>query len=109
MTIPLEKILTISAKEYCEMNGQKLLEYNAIGVHCASFECFVNYIESKRELLNDMIKKFAENVPSETEVVVDYGFSISTTSTTSHGTSCLSYLGSGTALIPKSFRNKINS
>jgi hypothetical protein len=33
MTIPLTKILTISARDYCEMYGKSLADYEAVGVH----------------------------------------------------------------------------
>ena len=74
---PLEKILIVSARDYCESVGMKLSDYKMRGVHQ---ECF------------SKLESFAGNVPPNTEVVVDYVFKIINKS----------YLSaSGTALIPK--------
>jgi len=74
MAIELEKILTISASEYCEMNGKQLKDYLPKGV------------QGEPENLQ---------VPDDTEVVVSYQIRYAGTRTTIHK------YGMGTALIPK--------
>ncbi len=56
MTIGIEKILTISAKEWFEITGKNPNEYEAQGVH---YDCMHSFPE-------DVLKK----TPSEVEVVV---------------------------------------
>jgi len=51
----LAKILTISARDYCEMKGLDLGCYKAIGVHVRGTH-----------------EEFAQIMPDEAEVVVDY-------------------------------------
>ena len=50
--IPLEKILTISATEYCSMAGKSLNDYTAIGVYGPFLDSL--------------------NAPARTEVIVGY-------------------------------------
>ncbi len=70
-----EKVLTISAKEYCENKGTNLADYELIGV-------------SDRDLKGySFAGLFIKSVPSGTEVIVDYRIG---------GT-----YEAGTALIPK--------
>ncbi|MDP1695893.1 MAG: hypothetical protein Q8L29_03200 [archaeon] len=59
MAINIEKILTISATEWFEMNGKNPREYEARGVHSD---------ESK------VPEALAEVVPSKAEVVVGYRY-----------------------------------
>lgn len=74
---PLEKILTVSARDYCEYEGKKLSDYVMQGVHCEEDIARISY--------------FVKMVPKQTEVVVDYKFCKGR----------YTYLKSGTALIPK--------
>jgi hypothetical protein len=60
-TFPLEKILTISATEYCEMSGKNLSRYKAVGVHDDSMSYW-----------GDPTEHFSGFVPAEAEVVVNY-------------------------------------
>ncbi len=74
---PKEKILTISAENYCKYVGKNLSDYNLVGVHSHDF--FVDMNEDKFLPPQDIRWR----IPSGTEVVVNY------------------YAGDGTALIPK--------
>jgi hypothetical protein len=86
MAIKLDKILTMSAKDYCEMQRKRLSDYKARGVHCYGG-----------------INSFKNSVPNETEVIVDYKFSI--TSAVEKGRSIENFeYASGTALIPKNIQ-----
>lgn len=61
---PLEKILTVSARDYCESVGKKLSAYEMQGVHV------INVREPfKRE---NSLNKFREAIPANAEAVVDY-------------------------------------
>ena len=55
---PQEKILTISAKEYCESLGKNLSDYEVIGIRGDSSRI--------------VAKLHYDDVPKETEVVVGY-------------------------------------
>jgi len=59
MKFPLEKILTISARDYCEMNGKYLVDYTAKGIH-------VNEHDYK------VMESFLKQIPADAEVVVEY-------------------------------------
>lgn len=59
---PLEKILTISARDYCEMFEKELKQYEPRGVHV-----------SERYLFG--LEEFKKNIPEGTEVVVNFQFS----------------------------------
>ncbi len=77
---PLEKILTMSAGDYCGLNnGRKLSDYTARGVHLSG-----NYGHNAERC-------FKEKIPTGTEVVVDYIAAV--------GDKWVAM--SGTALIPK--------
>jgi len=82
---PLEKILTISARDYCESVGKNLQDYEMKGVHIQSSSVGPKIIEE----LN-------EKIPKNTEVIVEYRFS-------NGGYFNVKYekYASGTALIPK--------
>ena len=71
---PLEKILTISVRDWCEISGKELREYIAKGVHAIGDHYRLR-------------EAFQNAVPSDVEVVVEYRFG--------------SQLASGTALIPR--------
>jgi len=92
MTIPLEKVLTISAREWCDMYGKKLDDYEAKGIHYEVYD-----MDFKKQLS----KEFASQVPDNAEIVVGYRFS-----TNPNGGNVSSRIvprdyASGTALIPK--------
>jgi hypothetical protein len=94
MSIKLDKILTMSAKDYCEMHGKKLYEYEARFIHYAFSSEYGDVYKFK--------ENFKNRVPKGTEVIVDYRFSIGGAGdlhTTSFG-----YYASGTALIPKNIQ-----
>lgn len=87
---PLDKILTISARDYCDMKGTKLSEYDARGVHLSSCE----YLNGRKDPTIAGI--FAHEVPTEAEIVVGYHASVGDTSDVfTH------FTAEGTALIPK--------
>ena len=65
MTIELGRLLTISARDYCEMYGKELNQYNARGIH---LECS-NEGSSK---YHEIAKQFSEIVPENAEIVVGY-------------------------------------
>lgn len=79
---PLEKILTVSARDYCESVGNNLGDYKLVGIHIHS--------GNSKYMAQDV---FRERIPTGTEVIVSYQ---------------IAYVGfnfsvdvSGTALIPK--------
>lgn len=81
MKIPLEKILTISASEYCKAAGKRLKGYSAFGVvHDSPFGYFKIKGEEKKAI-------FVE-APEGTEAIVNYKML--------YNNYCM-----GTALIPK--------
>ena len=63
MAIKLEKILPMRAKDWCESQGRKLLDYTLVGVH---------YSTTRRE---DLIVCLAKKVPKNAVIVTDYKFS----------------------------------
>ena len=118
MAFPLERILTISAEAYCKIKNKRLEDYNAVPVHAQQDSILkvrktVEYGKGIRSIFPKVsskvirrgdIRDFAELVPSEAEVVVDYRQSIGGgigSITFTH-----TYSGSGTALIPKSNNSK---
>ncbi len=84
MTIALDKILTISARDWCEMHGKSLTDYEARGVH-------IDALDPDEQVL----KYFVQKVPVEAEVVVAFQQVYSGRHVNSR------YLASGTALIPR--------
>lgn len=63
--ISLEKILTLTASEYCKIVGKKLGDYSAIGVmHDSPFGYYKIKDEEKKEILVE--------APERTEVIVNY-------------------------------------
>jgi|SRR3989344_355428 len=96
----LEKILTISAREYCESVGKPLSDYEFFGVHLDK----VNYWANPTEY-------FAELVPSEAEVVVNYSVQRSFGSSyedakSGQNAKWIQFTAHGTALIPKTLTFK---
>ncbi len=75
---PLEKILTVSARDYCESVREKLSDYEMKGVHAGDIDLFL------------------EEIPRNTERVVAY---ICCTADFDHNKNYR--ISSGTALIPK--------
>ena len=86
MAINLDKILTISARDYCEMNEKDIRNYEAVGLHYALFAGGLK-----------IYSFVAERVPEKAEIVVDFIHSVGG-SASCEGTVCYA---SGTALIPK--------
>jgi len=84
MTIPLEKILNVDVRDYIESKGTQLSDYEMQGVFSQKGD----------------IGTFAEGVPDETEVVVNYQF-IPCGAASAQGITMLDYRQVGTALIPK--------
>lgn len=92
MAFDLEKILTISAGDYCQIQGKSLADYEAKGFHF-----LVKDIKDGTKL-GELLKAY---VPKEAEVIVEfrpyfteYGVSFSRGPVSIFG-------ASGTALIPK--------
>ncbi|MBW3004430.1 hypothetical protein KY310_01190 [Candidatus Woesearchaeota archaeon] len=89
---PLEKILNVTATEYCLSVGKKLSDYELRGVHFGSGH---NYENAAAAYVFD----FAENIPKNAEVVVNYQMSISKAGTSM--TTESEVIATGVALIPK--------
>lgn len=88
---PLEKILTISAREYCESKGKNLSDYEMFGVHAQGYD-----IRAVSEIFC--------NQAGNAEVVVNYQFirhSVPTKNTKQQETEQEIMIAAGTALIPK--------
>lgn len=85
MTIALDKILTISARDYCDMHGKSLTDYEERGVH----------IEEPDSSELTILESFAQKVPEEAEIIVAYQQQIISEEPNDI------YFADGTALIPK--------
>jgi len=85
MKIPLDKILTCSARDYIESIGKKLEDYEMEGIH------LLQRLQSSKSLI-DVIDPL-KGVPINIEVVTDCNFNILDT--------FYNCIVSGTALIPK--------
>tara|TARA_Y100000310_G_scaffold255151_1_gene262415 strand:+ start:312 stop:596 length:285 start_codon:yes stop_codon:yes gene_type:complete len=85
---PLERILNVSATEYCASNGTDLKDYTMMGIH----------VESQFEE-GDIISEFEVCVPRDAEVVVNYRTNSSTSA--SFWRYFVFREAHGTALIPK--------
>jgi len=91
----LDKILTISARDYCEMYGKNLSDYTCRGINEFTEGNISNrkiikhrfFPEIVEETFEEGLISFLKSIPEGAEVVVDYRPS--------------SYMLSGTALIPK--------
>lgn len=92
---PAEKILTISAFEYCENHGKSIKDYKIVGVHG-----YGGYLFYRKDLLSGsaeryhhskdyIVNLFIHRIPSGTEVVVGLAYSSADD------------VASGVALIPK--------
>lgn len=68
-TFPLERILTMSASDYAKSENNDLSTYKAVGVHNTVCLCQVRDYNA--------INYFANNVPLDAEIVVDYRENIS--------------------------------
>lgn len=77
---PAEKILTISAFEYCENHGKSIKDYEIVGIHGRG-----NYLFDRKDLLSGSAKwwwtsdtlsnLFILRIPPNTEVVVGLEYS----------------------------------
>ncbi len=101
MSIPLEKILTTSAGDYCKSKGKDLSDYEMVGVHGSYSDD--NPFLGPDKLGEKVLYEFLEKIPYGTEVVVDYKTSSSQSKTFSLFLPDEHYsrVDSGTALIPK--------
>jgi len=90
MAIELEKILPMSAKDWCESqgSGKTLFHYKQVGVH---------YFTDKKE---NLAEGLAKKVPEEAVIVTDYDFSTSVSTNEYKDKFCWGQ-ATGTALIPK--------
>ena len=86
---PLEKILNVTATEYCASVGKKLSDYELKGVHFGSGHHYTNIPEW-------YVKDFANLVPKNAEVVVNYRIFHS-----NRALNPAKVTAEGTALIPK--------
>jgi|SRR3989344_1653371 len=96
----LEKILTISASEYCESIGKPLSDYEFFGVHLDKIDYWANPTEY-----------FAELVPPEADVVVNYSVQRSfgnfyEDAKPGQNARGIQFTAHGTALIPKTLTFK---
>ena len=94
-TYPIEKILTISAREYVEMVGKELADFTPYGVTFGS---------DSFEYNRDNMRTLAREIPDESEVVVGLQTVLSVSAyLDGRGTKCKKevVLFIGTALIPK--------
>jgi len=93
-SFPLEKILNISASEYCQMIGTRLSDYFPVGVHA-----------EKISYWGDPTEYFADLVPEKAEVVVNYQVNRSLgpyqPAQPGHNAQGVQFTVHGTALIPK--------
>lgn len=62
---PLERILTVSALEYCLSQGKQLRDYDLVGLHA-------KIVVTARELDHDLKEELARNIPASAEIVVAY-------------------------------------
>jgi len=84
---PLEKILNVTAREYCASVGKKLSDYDLVGVHARA---------STKE---DLVEVFQNLVPNHAEIVVKYKPHYAVAATFFE--KALVQQAEGTALIPK--------
>lgn len=91
------KILTMSARDYCEMHRRSLSDYRAVGLH---YSCPIAVGFENIDNLGKLLTNFANTVPDEAEAVVDFRFS-SSGGGDGHRYPCFDHYASGTALIPK--------
>jgi len=87
MGISLDKILTVSPTEWALSEGTDLSKYRMVGVHYET------------EIRHGFTQSFADKVPRNAVVVTR--FQTDTSSSETWISTNLSYMGHGTALIPK--------
>ena len=95
MAISLDKILTISAREWCESNGKSLKDYKMVGITSSGIifsDCFS--ADAPKERL-------AQEVPGNAKIVTDY---IPPSLVSSYDN--ILYEANATALIPKNIGGK---
>lgn len=101
MTFPLEKILTISAGDYCESVGKSIRDYQVVGVHIVGFEQAL-WSKSGNSLTGFKVQKgFLESIPNNAEVIIGYFHSLG-----GANTGAIYAYACGTALIPKENTSK---
>lgn len=61
MVFPLEKILTCSARDYCDSKKVDISEYELRGVHAEVG-------------LGGYLKSFVNSIPKDTEVITDFNY-----------------------------------
>ena len=106
MGMPSERILTISAKEYCDMYSKDIRDYEAVGIHLEHEDEYESQIENEK--FGRLVEELANKVPDEAEVMVGYRFSVNIalcpfgSGGSIDGKDYLEqYYASGTALIPR--------
>ncbi|MBT3404950.1 hypothetical protein HN832_01030 [archaeon] len=95
---PLAKILNVTATEYLASVGKELSDYELRGVHLETGELY------KKDDPDSFVEAFAEVVPRNTEVVVNYQMNVGTSQSSSFWFGrhqFVSYNGIGIALVPK--------
>ncbi len=98
-TFPLEKILNVTATEYCSNAGKELKDYELRGVH----------VDDDLPCRARLISRFQEKVPFDAEVVVSFSYAIAGGASGTSGVlglsqthrTFLNQYASGTALIPR--------
>ena len=90
----MDRILTVSAQEYCDNQGKEISDYNLVGVHSTWNRVLYGLVEGAGSKFLD------EVVPTNTEVIVGYDFGITSRNNN------LYFFESGTALIPKEITEK---
>ncbi|HLD05736.1 MAG TPA: hypothetical protein VJG90_08505 [Candidatus Nanoarchaeia archaeon] len=85
-TFPLENIVTMSARDWCETQGVRLSDYQPIGIHHCGQEQYPLGMES-----------FANQAPKGTIIITDFHSSMTDTRIGNP-----SYEAHGTALVLKS-------
>jgi hypothetical protein len=96
MAFPLEKILTVGAKEYCESVGKTLADYEMKGVHTRA-----GFSSGHLTWLDE---DFSAVVPLSAEVVVEYRITAAIGGANITYTQCYA---NGTALIPRDNSNQV--
>ena len=91
---PLERILNVTATEYCSNAGKELRNYELRGVH----------VDDDLPYGDRLISRFQEKVPPDAEVVVSFSYALSggmAGGAMLGFSKFLNQYASGTALIPK--------
>jgi hypothetical protein len=90
MAISLDKILTISAEDWCKSNGVNLWGYDLVGVTSRG-EIFSNYF-----ITDSPKKRLAKETPANAMIVTGYNLSLIL-----KNSETILYEANATALIPK--------